>query len=196
VNSFYAKYVSYPGDFAVASGTTGEWGSGTSYGDGNGRIEFVNTATTAVYEGYRLWQHLSLAGMLSNPYVGTQTTAAAVLGTDVPQAKIGGGGYLFDFSTSTTAYNGTTAGAYGFASRNVMLLGAPLDTPTAPVQVGGVLTPDQAMGVDTKMDDGVPTTGNVLGASGVSAGTCISGAVYSLVTTDTNCIMVFATGIN
>jgi len=199
VNSFYAKYGQYPGDLAASTDNHGvaiqEWGTNTSYGDNNSKIEFINTS--AVYEGYRLWQHLYFAGMLPTPYAGTKTTTAAVLGTDVPLSK-SGGGYLFDYSSSTTLYDQTTANAYGLSSQNVMVLGTPLATTASPIKVSGILTPTQAMGIDTKMDDGVPGTGSVMGEEGVgaTAGTCSSSTVYNITSVGRNCIMVFSAGNN
>jgi len=205
VNSFYAKYGQYPGDFAASTDNHGvtikEWGATDAYsrtiayGDNNSKIEFKNTS--GVYEGYILWQHLYLAGMAATPYAGVQTTSAAVPGTDVQISK-SGGGYLFDYSNSSSAYNKSTANAYGISGQNIMLLGAPLRTTASPVQVGGILIPTQAMGIDTKMDDGLPTTGNVVAAEGVGAtdATCVSGAVYKITATGRNCIMAFGLANN
>lgn len=188
-NSFYAKYNKHPGDFDEA---VAYWGATTANGDNNGKIEFKNTAGTPVYEGYRLWQHLSYAGMVENPYLGTATTGAAALITDVPDSS-SGGGYLFDHSSSATAYNGATAGAYGMLGKNIMVLGKPLATTVSPILASGILTPSQAMGLDTKMDDGVPTSGSVRGAdgNGATAGNCVTSNLYKLTVTGRDCIMIF-----
>lgn len=201
-NSFYIKYRKYPGDFDEAAGaTTGNWwavSAITKDGDNNSKIEFKNTATTPVYEGYVAWQHLSLAGMLTSPYPGsasvepTLNTGAAVPGTDVPLSK-SGGGYLIDYSSSASAYDATTAGAYGILEKNIMALGVPLATSASPVKVGGIITPGQAMSLDTKMDDGAPITGSVRGAdgSGATAGNCISAGVYKISLSGKDCVMIF-----
>lgn len=189
VNSFYAKYSKYPGDFNEA---VSYWGATTKDGDNNGHIEFKNSAGTPVYEGYRLWQHLSYAGMVSSPYLGTATTGAATLGTDVPISK-SGGGYLFDYSSSSSAYDKITAGAYGMLAKNIMLLGLPLATTSSPIKANGILTPTQAMGIDTKIDDGVPTSGSVMGAdgNGSTAGNCVSAAIYNIALAGKDCMMIF-----
>jgi prepilin-type N-terminal cleavage/methylation domain-containing protein len=189
VNSFYAKYTKYPGDFNAA---VAYWGDITENGDNNGRIEFKNNEGTPVYEGYRLWQHLAYAGMVGSPYLGTATTSAATMGTDVPLSK-SGGGYLFDYSSSGSAYDKTTAGAYGMLARNIILLGLPLATTSSPIKANGVLTPNQAMGIDEKIDDGVPTTGSVMAAdgNGSTTGNCVSATVYNISLAGKDCMMIF-----
>ncbi len=189
INSFYAKYNQYPGDYSDAAATWG--GAYTASGDNNGQIEFKNTAGSPVYEGYRAWAHLYFSGMLETPYTGTTTTGAAVPNADIPASKAGGG-YLLDYSSSPTGYDHLTANAYGFSAKNVMLLGTAAATTVSPLLVNGVLTPSQAMGVDAKMDDGAPTTGNVRGADGnaSTAGNCIS-TIYKVSLTGKDCIMVF-----
>jgi len=65
VNSFYAKYTAYPGDFADAEDY---WGvANTDDGDDDGKIEFISGS---VYEGYRAWQHLSYARMINDDFFG------------------------------------------------------------------------------------------------------------------------------
>jgi len=191
LNSFYAKYNQYPGDFnqAVANWTNA---TPTQNGDNNGRIEFKNTAGTPVYEGYRAWEHLSYARMVNNTYLGTQTTSAAAVETDVPLSK-SGGGYLLDYSSSATAYDGTTANTYGLREKNIMLLGMPVATTVSPVLASGILTPPQAMSIDTKMDDGIPTKGTMRGAdgNGATAGNCITGDIYTISLEGKDCIMIF-----
>lgn len=189
--SFYNKYDDYPGDFAEA---VLHWGGATTKdGDDDGKIEFVNTLGTPVYEGYRAWQHLAYAKMTDTPYVGTATTSAAVPATDIPASRLSNSGYFLDYSSSATNYDHATSGAYGFLNKNVMVLGIPVATSASPVLVNGILTPSQAMNIDSKMDDGVPTTGNVRGADGnaSTAGDCQASNIYALTLTDKDCIMVF-----
>lgn len=191
VNSFYAKYAKYPGDFNEA---VAYWGATTANGDNNGYIEFKNTVVTPVYEGYRLWQHLSYAGMVNSPYLGTATTSIPALGTDVPLSK-SGGGYLFDYSSSGTTYNGVIGGAYGMDLKNVMILGIPIATVASPVKVNGVLTATQAMSLDTKMDDGLASSGNVEGSKGVGSASpsCYyaTDGRYRISLSGADCIMIF-----
>lgn len=184
ISSFYNKYGKYPGDFnEAASATTGNWGATTKDGDGDDRIEFVNTLATPVYEGYVAWQHLAYAGMVNSPYPGTVTTAAAAPGGDVPASKIGGG-YLLDY------------GLYGMTNKNIMLLGVPATPTGSNAGAAGVMMPTQAMGIDAKMDDGNPASGSVRGADGKGAvaGNCISAIapiIYKLTLSGKDCVMAF-----
>ena len=189
ITSFYNKYDQYPGDFSEA---VDNWGATTADGDNNGYVEFKNTAGTPVYEGFRAWQHLNYAGMTDSPYLGTATTSAAVTVTDVPASRIGGG-FLLDYSSSATAYDHITSGAYGFLAKNVMILGVPAATSASPLLAGGTMTPSQAMDIDGKMDDGAPTTGSVRGADGnaSTAGNCQASLVYKLTLTGKDCILIF-----
>lgn len=189
ITSFYNKYGKYPGDFNEA---VANWGATTKDGDDDGKIEFINTLGTPTYEGYLAWQHLTYAQMTSDPYVGTATTGAAVPVTDIPASRIGGGFFL-DYSSSATNYDHVTSGAYGFLAKNVMILGTPVATSASPVLVNGVMTPNQAMELDVKMDDGVPTTGRVRGADGSAstAGNCQATNIYVITKTGKDCIMIF-----
>lgn len=159
INNFIAKYDQYPGDFSEA---VARWGAGTANGDNNGQIEFVNTDTTPVYEGYRAWQHLGLSKMLSSDFAGTKTTAVAVLETDVPKSK-SRGGYLLDY------------GVFALSDYNVLVLGKPVATTTSPILVDGILSPEEAFAVDSKLDDGDPNNGSVRGkiGNGSSGQACI-----------------------
>lgn len=191
-NSFFAKYSSYPGDLNQATGffykvTT----AATANGDGDGQIEFVNGST--VYEGYRAWQHMTLAGMVDAKYAGTATTGAATVNTDVPGSNIANAGYFFDYSSVNTAFNGSTAGAYGFSLKNIVILGKAAATSASPLKVTSALKASDAMAVDSKMDDGVPTTGSVRGADGLgaTAGDCVTSAKYKILATSFACVMIF-----
>ncbi|MCE3232173.1 MAG: prepilin-type N-terminal cleavage/methylation protein [Rickettsiaceae bacterium] len=170
LNSFYAKYDQYPGDF---TGAVAYWGSSLNAdGDGDGKIEFVNTATTPVYEGYRAWQHMSYAKMLKSTFVGTQTTAAAVVEADVPKSR-SGGGYFLEY------------GIMGITSANSLVLGMPVASATT-IQAQGVFTPNQAEEIDAKADDGNPSTGTVRGMDGYlsSLGNCVTDPTVNGISND------------
>jgi prepilin-type N-terminal cleavage/methylation domain-containing protein len=176
INSFYSKYDQFPGDFSKAADY---WGATTKSGDGDGQIEFINTAATPVYEGFRAWQHLAFAGMITIPLTGTGTTTAAVIDTDVP-ASIAGGGYFLEY------------GVFSLSGVNSMVLGAPVATAAAPILVGGTLTPTQSMDLDSKIDDGAPSAGTVRGndgyASPAAPNTCVTvGATYAITLTGKDC---------
>ncbi len=179
INSFYSKYDQFPGDFSKAADY---WGATTQNGDGDGQIEFVNTTIPVAYEGFRAWQHLAFAGMITIPLAGTATTAAAaIIDTDVP-ASIAGGGYFLEY------------GVFSLSGVNSMVLGAPAITAAAPILVGGTLTPTQAMDFDSKIDDGAPSAGTVRGRDGNGSVTveapnpCVTvGAAYAITLTGKDC---------
>lgn len=187
VNSFNAKYDSYPGDFNEAS----EYWNGSTDGNADGNIQFVNASNN--YEGYIAWQSLSYAKMLNNPYVGTRTDGVAQLAIDIPESKTGGG-YFFEYGT------------HGFSNRNLLVLGTPIDINVADtaLTVDGILTPNQAFEVDSKMDDGSPISGNIRGQEGTNsvAESCVNvdpdnnlattdDDIYDLSQEGTNCSVGF-----
>lgn len=154
VNSFNAKYSAYPGDFDEGA----EYWTGSSSGDGNSKIEFLNTAGVPVYEGYMAWQHLAYTNMVDTPFLGTRTTGTAILSADIPKSKTDGG-YFFEY------------GSYGLNDSNVLVLGTPVNIGVSDtdLRVDGNLTPAQAFEIDTKSDDGSPISGSVRGADGDSS---------------------------
>lgn len=167
INSFYGKYNQFPGDFNEA---VAHWGGTTEDGNNNGKIEFLNGESTAIYEGYRAWQHLSYAQMVDVPLSGSVSGSTAIVGTHVPEAKTGGG-FLLEY------------GVFGLTNVNALILGVPAATDAAPVKVNGILTASQAMDVDSKIDDGKPSAGIVRGQDGSGAGEagkCVTSGVYAL----------------
>ena len=158
-NAFHNKYNGLPGDlanpanfFPPVTGATGAAG----LANGDGLIQ-ATTGTTTVCpnsncvagEGAVFWTELSLAGLISDPITNTFTTPpATVSDTTVPATKLGKGGRV-----SIGSLNG----------RNYYVIAGMSGTVTAgvPTVAAGVTTID-AFNVDTKMDDGVPSTGKVL----------------------------------
>ena len=173
--SFKLKYGKYPGDFNEA---VVNWGAGTSNGDANGKIEFV---ASAVYEGYRAWQHLSYARMTKANYLGTKTTAAAQLETDIPKSAQTGG-YVFE------------NGILGLTGKNVIALGVPLASTTT-ILLGGTITAKQGLSLDNKTDGGNPSTGSIraIDGSGSATNSCVTaGAIYNISNEGKNCVIGFA----
>jgi prepilin-type N-terminal cleavage/methylation domain-containing protein len=186
LNSFVAKYVQYPGDF---NGAVAFWGAAKNAdGDNDGKIEFVNTLATPVYEGYRSWQQMAYAKMLKSPYLGTQTTSAAAVEIDVPKSK-SGGGYFLEY------------GVFGMSNANSLILGMPTASTTT-ILTNGVFTASQAEDIDAKIDDGNPSGGAVRGKDGSSSATeaCVDDPLddgistddfYKLAATGKDCILAF-----
>jgi prepilin-type N-terminal cleavage/methylation domain-containing protein len=99
--------------------------------------------------------------------VRTDTTTAPVLNQHVPQAKIG---------TSTGIYG------YGVGGKNYFFLGTNSTNTLAFGTTSGSLKPADALAVDTKIDNGIPNTGNVV-AQAATVGTLPVAADYTTTTT-------------
>ncbi|PIR37321.1 MAG: hypothetical protein COV35_09500 [Alphaproteobacteria bacterium CG11_big_fil_rev_8_21_14_0_20_39_49] len=180
-NSFKLKYLQYPGDFDEA---VAHWDIGTNDiedGNGDGKIQFVQGG---VYEGYRAWQHLTYARMTKANYLGTETTGAAQLESDIPKSNQIGG-FVFEH------------GLLAMTSGNVIALGIPLASTTT-INLGSSLTAQQAFAIDNKSDGGNPSTGKVrsIEGNGSTAGTCVdaNGAgtaddLYNISSGGRNCII-------
>ncbi len=149
IESFKMRYNSLPGDFAEA---TIYWNSNNIInGNNDGKISFQNK--DGVFEGYNAWQHLSNEHMIDEDFLGKASTGKAEFEKDIPKARIGGGYFL-------------TSGLFAdLPNANIVALGAP----GAAIRNGdsyelgftSSLTPNQAHEIDNKIDDSIPSTGNV-----------------------------------
>jgi prepilin-type N-terminal cleavage/methylation domain-containing protein len=187
VNTFAGKYGGLPGDlnvplaqqfgFPVGGGTAGG-------GDGNGVIQGLQysggssvngsfqTGETAVF-----WVDLSIAKLIeggfntaifwvptTNPCCGLTATSNPALINWFPQAKIGQGNYVYVYSANTVNYFGVNA--------------VTVVDNWGPFGANQGLTVQQAYKIDSKIDDGLPTTGTVQ-ASGVSGAADTSTTCYN-----------------
>ncbi len=204
ISAFRDKYFAIPGDFAKASGTGGfGWtdAAGVAAGNGNGNGQVETTAAVATNEISAYWVHLAAAGLVEGSYTGVANSTFTA-GTHNPRSKVGTAswnvGYIGSIATTptTTYFEGNYGNAYLFGGGT----GATLPT--------GVLKPEEAWNIDTKMDDGRPATGTVASlerdakaaaaATGcsypVAAATTLSASQYSLDVTGLNCALIINTG--
>lgn len=175
INAFKTSYDYLPGDIKNASDFWPQDAANCDNasiaemdGDFNGHIDFATVDGRS--ESYMAWCHLRLAGLASGPFQGNPAAVATpVIGTDIPSSKVEGGGYLLSF------------GAHEMTDSNVVVLGGVSGvTVDAEMILKAVLTPRDARNVDTKIDDGTPTSGIVRGfdGDGVAAEDCVvAGAV-------------------
>ena len=207
VNTFRGKYGYLPGDIPdpVASGfgfkPRGQYAGG---GDGNGLIQGVQCtgytpagSRQGTGETTMVWVDLSTAGLIdggfsaasanSNMNSNTSDVVGASIGLYFPPAKIGQGNYVYAWSDGPNV--GQAAGANNLNYFGVSLVSSILDCSDG----GGIywvgwsnvnenvgLTVAQAYTIDTKIDDGLPTTGRVIAAA-LTYGAQYSGwASYSL----------------
>lgn len=203
VQQFKDTYGQYPGDFTQATDlwgaasttsnavcyVTAGTGTQTCNGDGNGRI---GNYSITWYEGWRAWQHLANAKMVSGTYTGMEGslgTRYGIAGENVPRSSVdvhAGYGYNWFGDLPTTGVSWFT-GRYG----NVMLLGRHTEMDQ------GVMTGDDAYDIDSKIDDGRPGFGNARTPHSGLRPNCVSGtndpstASYLLNNPTRDCAMVF-----
>ena len=166
-NAFHNKYNGLPGDlanpvnfFPNVAGATGAAGMA----NGDGLIQATSatggtlcTATPGQVcgggEGGLFWYELNQAGLISDPIAipSFAQAAVAVSDTTIPPSKLGKGGRVTIDSINGRNYYTIS----GVSSTTTFYL------PT----VGAGVTTIDAFNVDTKMDDGVPSTGKVLSVS-------------------------------
>jgi hypothetical protein len=151
-----------------------------------------------MYEMYRAWQHLANAGLVEGSYTGIQgTTYSSEAGRNTPASKFNRGSWTmitWGQVTSSGTYDQFT-GAYG----TVLILGFhDAGQPGA----GAIMKPEDLYNIDTKLDDGLPPTGNVrtfknsvlLPLSRPNCNTNAAGTSYKLTDTGIDCAGIFLTG--
>lgn len=177
VNTFQVKYNAFPGD--LASANTIITGAVDSKGNNDGVLDSGSLPTSypttigsdASNEFLGFWNQLGAAGMIEGAF--SASTASLILpnnstGTqpNAPGLKTGRGGFF----------------AYGMPDRkNYMQLGVMAAASTT-ITTANNLRPDEAFGIDKKIDDGNPNSGNIL-ARGAGAAATGSLEQPALVTT-------------
>lgn len=172
VNTFRDKYFAIPGDMREA---TRFWGHLTGTGCTNNTSAAANT-TTGTCDGtgdgwlaspgaasqsgelFQLWRQLALAGLIEGSYTGIATATAAndaVIGTNVPQSKLGNAGW----SAQAAVNYGGDGQAYAVDYGNMFVFGGKTNNS---LTYNAVLKPEEAWNIDTKMDDGKPAQGKVI----------------------------------
>ena len=192
ISNFRGSYHYLPGDMpnatdhfgAVVGSCTTVAGTGTQTcdGDGDGKIDYVNTDDSTL-ESWRAWEHLSHANLLDVEYTGIQGTSCTYGSTciepdiNVPQAAMGEdlGISLFSFPAATAAWAINT-------EQTVYAIGHKTNTSNAAWQGrwwGQGLTPSQAIALDIKMDNGDPISGRVVHMNGGAYSPNCTGGDYT-----------------
>ncbi len=182
INTFRGKYDQFPGDMPAGKNTaffgTAVTLSGNAGLRGNGRLDDTGTAATVGNAGYDgeladFWLHLSAANMIGGSYVDGGATPAADV--NYPGTKLKKGGIL----------------AVSSGAINYWLIGVGSGTTNADMDMGVTsgISPEEAFGIDSKLDDGLANTGitfhlvdftaalgvtgaNLIGTTATSATTC------------------------
>lgn len=157
-DGFEAKYNGLPGDIVTVPSIAGRAGAG----NGNGAID---TTTEAL----QFWQDLTLSGFLKGKYDGTSTN---VPGTGVPKGPLDNSGYNVFIPTSTSGITGQALVIEfsGFTSSS---------------NSRAILSPEDALSIDKKMDDGKPNTGSIRAidsANDNSTTECVTGGMAATAT--------------
>lgn len=190
-STFRDTYASLPGDMLTPNtrlpNCTGAPCS--TAGDGNGILNNLPSGTPIGQEGERFFVHLNAANLITNIVPATGAPGNA-FGGNYPEAKVSGNG--FQASSSTGAIGnfpgiiGTTVPNSGLYLTLINAIGVPSATTVN-------LKPDEALRLDTKIDDGAPDTGNVraFGAGTATGcgtpGAAGSGGVYATNITSAQC---------
>jgi prepilin-type N-terminal cleavage/methylation domain-containing protein len=144
INTFRSKYDGLPGDLvrAVSFGLA----TAGNDGDGDGLIRDDDGGALTTFDGevQQFWRHLSRAQLVAGNYDGTGTA----LGTDFPDNKLKKGGIV------TFGPSGSSLNFYAIAAA------------TGGITYTDGITPVEAFGIDSKLDDGFPDTGIVTAHDG------------------------------
>ena len=182
INTFKLKYNAVPGDMDNAqaywpSCLDGSFGN-TCNGSGNDKVE---ADPNNFHEGFRLFEHLSRAGLINGSYdfsplgvmggyKGFRTLSFEYLPRSKYNESLWIAGEFEVFSGADLVLNGTQALAL-FRS------------------TGPALNPPDAHRIDSKIDDGIPLSGIVFGVDWY--GSCISAGEYRLNRSSLDCAMIF-----
>ena len=160
---FEAKYQGKAGDIVNATSFWGELDSDnatcitttatdmrTCNGNGDGRLE--------AHEGFRMWQHLSNAGLMNGQFTGTAGALGvndAVPSINVPESAINNIFYMVQhFGNANFRYFNTVRGNILFIGKSDRMFN---NQPWIPF-----LTSQETRNIDVKLDDGLPVTGSII----------------------------------
>ena len=208
LNSFRDKYFAIPGDMNNAtqfwgrlsaagtcvtnSGMAVNAATGVCDGDSDGLIDHPGSTAGQSYETMQAWRELANAGMIEGSYSGVAVgTYGLVRVTNAPPSKLNGASLVSVTQLSTTSLGYVAAYHYAIDYGNV--IGITLaDSPYTGAS-GGVLLPQDAWNIDTKMDDGKPGTGIVMSnwssCTSSASNSDFSGS-YSLTATTKACTLL------
>jgi len=194
VGNFSDKYKALPGDF---SGATLLW-SGTANGDGNGRIT-TQGSTGTYYEQFAAWQHLANAGMIEGYYTGVSSSGTETRTplTNIPGSQVTGAGWGLTtiLVSDASVVNVDLPYVAGDTAPNTVLWFGGTSITGATNTQAPVLTSTEALQLDIKVDDGLPTTGKIVAQINPSGTACYNvSSQYDLTQTGLICALVFKTG--
>lgn len=215
VNTFRNKYLGLPGDLPNAesfwsnqgSCPGGLAGNGTCNGNGNGQIGSIGNTVAERCEAAHAWKQMMLAGLIEGWNFQTTKTSDcdydSTPAQDVPASKISRGMFNFNYvpaipSSQPSVNNYFYSGRYG----HVLFFGS--ESGPFRWEFDSVITPEDAWNIDTKVDDGSPSQGNVRsprannghaeGAVNCATNQDPALAEYSLAMSSVECGLIFILG--
>lgn len=164
--TYQDKYFSIPGDHNNAFrffGTNCAATADECNGDGNGFVGATISGRT-FQESYQAINHLALTGLIEGSYTGVASTPS-VNGTNIIPSKLQNAGFWFFMWNPNTYFTaGEGVPPAGVERQNWIHLGGPHNSRTWNFGAAG-LSPQEAWGVDAKIDDGKPGLGRLFGPS-------------------------------
>lgn len=168
--AFLDKYDALPGDFHLASY---QIRSDLRNGNGDGSIEGAGLSPNS--EALAFWSHLATVGLIKSPGMENDSNVGE-FGKGAPSTALGGG---FTIEKSPRGLKG-----------HWLVLGKKNGIHGD----GGLLTPEQAMSIDKKLDSGYPNSGKVRGFDGTdrSSRSCVrSNGTYNVENHEACCVLYF-----
>lgn len=205
IGQFKEAYQALPGDISTATTLWGTDSSGCPYGGGstgtcNGNADGkigpycsggVPYTSTYGYESFRVWQHLSLAGLVSTSLSPLSTSGFYTVspGVNIPRGSIENSGFnvmWVDDPALCSNWLGLISGSGSYGNVLGLTSGSTTRFP---------FSPEQAEGIDKKIDDGYPATGNVRSTDSATPNclTNTSGYRYNISNSSKLCVLLFLT---
>lgn len=203
VNAFVVQYDELPGDYTTSL-------NGSDGGNQNGQVNYVDIVTSgslAKFEGLIAWHQLINSNTIDDTLSLTSPAAIAIsfsaagnasalaVNTNIPDSKLDGVGWIFDYST--------TGGVANNEARNVVIatsnIAAKAFTMTAVTHVTpvGAITATDSLSIDAKLDDGKFNDGRVQASDAVATpANCYNATNYDTTQTSKGCALEFAVDIN
>jgi prepilin-type N-terminal cleavage/methylation domain-containing protein len=170
--SFRDQYAGTAGDLVTpATRLNNCTGNCALVGNGDGKVDTaaggsINFGAVPANEQLAFWAQLNKAGLLTgiNPPNAGGVGAPPTWGGYAPASKITGGGFDVGWNAGAALFPSQSAGgiAANVLSGHYLALHGQPGVAMAATAVDGFMTANQAARIDTKIDDGVASSGTVL----------------------------------
>lgn len=200
-HQFQSRYNNPPGDHCATATTCGTSATPTASiiwptafnGDGNGLIRAATTAFEN--ERYYAFQHLALAGLIQGRYTGAANgSGGATIGENVQGSSMDKVAFMFDHPDERDGFviHATTPNALYFDGQygNILRIAGLFDNATT-IPGQPFLTGKQALNLDEKYDDGIPSTGMIVTPKTSALTACTTDATTYTTTTDAKTCYLF-----